>query len=220
MQPRTGLIDHPETPAEELASTITHGIGAAAAVAGLVVLVALAAGSGDAMRVVTLSVFGATLFACYLASTLYHALPAGRWKHRALLCDYASIYLLIAGTYTPVLLVQLGGPWGWSLFGVVWTLAVVGIVLKTRCVDRFRTVSTLLYVAMGWIILVAAKPAVEALAGGALAWLVAGGVAYTAGVAFFLWQRLPFNHAIWHLFVIAGSACHFCLMLFHVAPVR
>lgn len=212
------LTEHRETPAEELVSTITHGIGTLAAVAGLVVLIVLARATGDALRVVTLSVFGACLVLTYLASTLYHALPTGRWKHRALILDHASIYLLIAGSYTPLLLVVLYGTWGWTLFGIVWTTAAIGVVLKLFFVERFRLLSTIMYVLMGWLAIVAIKPMIAAMPIGGWVWLVGGGLAYTGGVVFFLWDRLPFNHAIWHLFVIAGSVCHFLLMLWYVLP--
>jgi hemolysin III len=132
--------------------------------------------------------------------------------------DHASIYLLIAGSYTPVALVALGGVWGWSLFGAVWGLAVAGVGLKLFFIDRYEMLSTALYVAMGWIALAVLKPLLASLPVGGLAWLFAGGATYTAGVAFFVWDRLPFNHAIWHLFVIAGSVCHFFAILLYVLP--
>jgi hemolysin III len=216
--PKDGLSEHLETPLEEVASAITHGVGTLLAVAGLVALVVLAGASGDTMRVVTLSIFGACLVLTYLASTLYHALPRGRWKYRALILDHASIYLLIAGSYTPVLLVVLYGTWGWTLLGIIWTTAAVGVVLKLFFVERFRLLSTMMYVVMGWILVVAIKPMLAVMPAGGWGWLVGGGVAYTLGVAFYLWERLPFNHAIWHLFVIAGSVCHFLLMLWYVLP--
>lgn len=217
--PKDGLTDHLETPAEECVNAVTHGIGTALAIAALVQLIGLTSSVGDATRIITGSIFGACLVLTYFASTLYHALPVGRWKYRALILDHAAIYLLIAGTYTPILLVTLYGGWGWTLFGVVWTAAVAGVVLKLFYVERYRLLSTLMYVAMGWMVVVATAPMIAAMPQGGWFWLIAGGVAYTGGVVFFLWERLPFNHAIWHLFVIAGSVCHFLLILWYVLPV-
>ena len=210
---------HLETAAEELASSVTHAVGGLLAGAALAVMVALAARGGDDRRVVSVSVYGATLVFMYAASAAYHLVRPPRAKRVLRILDHASIYLLIAGTYTPVTLVALRGAWGWSLFGVTWGLAVAGVVLKSFFVERFELLSTLLYVAMGWIALVAVKPLWASLPAGGLAWLLGGGVAYTAGVAFFLWDHLPFNHAIWHLFVIAGTVCHFLAVLLYVLPV-
>ena len=207
---------HLETPAEELASSITHALGGLLAVAALTLLVVFAAESGDARRVASVAVYGATLVFMYVASTAYHLVRPPRAKRVMRILDHSSIYLLIAGTYTPVTLVTLRGGWGWSLFGVVWALAVAGVIVKAFCVDRFELLSTLLYVAMGWIVLVAAKPLLATLPPAGVAWLVGGGLAYTAGVAFFVWDLLPFNHAIWHLFVLAGSVCHFFCVLLYV----
>ncbi|HEV7300043.1 MAG TPA: hemolysin III family protein [Tepidisphaeraceae bacterium] len=216
--PKDGLTKHLETRLEEIVNTITHGIGTLLAIAGLVVLVMLAKATGDTVRVVTLSVFGGCLVLTYLASTLYHALPIGRWKYRALILDHASIYLLIAGTYTPVLLITLYGSWGWTLFAIIWITAAIGVVLKLFFVERFRLLSTMMYLAMGWMLVVAVKPMLAVMPAGGWAWLLAGGLAYSGGVIFFLWERLPFNHAIWHLFVIAGSVCHFLMILWYVLP--
>ncbi len=210
---------HLETPAEEVASGITHALGGLLAAAALTLMVAAAARGGDARRVVSVSVYGATLVFMYVASTAYHLVRPPRAKRVMRILDHSSIYLLIAGTYTPVTLVSLGGGWGWSLFGVVWGLAAAGVALKAFYVDRHAMLSTSLYVAMGWIVLVAAKPLVASLPAGGLAWLLGGGLAYTAGVAFFVWDVLPFNHAIWHLFVLAGSVCHFFCVLLYVLPV-
>ena len=209
---------HAETPAEEVASSITHAAGGLLAVAALTLMVAVAARGGDARRVVAVGVYGATLVFMYVASTAYHLVRPPRAKRVLRILDHASIYLLIAGTYTPVTLVSLRGGWGWSLFGVVWGLALVGVVLKAFFVDRHEVLSTSLYVAMGWIVLVAAKPLLASLPPAGVAWLLGGGLAYTAGVAFFVWDLLPFNHAIWHLFVVAGSVCHFFCVLLYVLP--
>ena len=208
------------TPAEELANTLTHGLGLVLGIAGLVLLVVSASLRGGGRAVVSCSVYGASLVLLYAASTLYHSARSPRARRVFKIVDHSSIYLLVAGTYTPFLLVTLRGAWGWSLFGVVWGLAVAGIVFKTLFVHRFRLLSTLLYVGMGWVILIAIRPLLRALPAGGLAWLLAGGLCYTGGVAFYLWKRLPYGHAIWHLFVLAGSLCHFFGVLLYVVPAR
>jgi hemolysin III len=204
--------------AEELANSLTHGIGAGLAVAGLAVLVTFSGLAGDGWRVVSFSVYGACLVLLYLASTFYHALGSARLKRLFRTFDHAAIFLLIAGTYTPISLVSLSGGWGWTLFGLIWGLAVGGIVLEVFFMDRFRWLTVATYLGMGWLVVIAAGPLVEALPFGALVWLMVGGLAYTGGVVFYLWKKLPFNHAIWHLFVLAGSACHFFGFLFYVLP--
>jgi hemolysin III len=209
-----------ESFAEEFASTITHGLGLALSVAGLAVLVVLAALRGTAWHIVTCSIYGATLVMLYAASTLYHGVRSPRAKRILRIIDHAAIYLLIAGTYTPFALVNLRGGLGWTLFGLVWGLAAAGIVLKAFHVDRFPIASTLVYLSMGWLVVVAWKPVVAALPGGGLALLLAGGIAYTAGVIFFAAHKLPFNHAIWHLFVLAGSVCHYVAVLLYVLPAK
>jgi hemolysin III len=201
------------TRGEEIANSLTHGLGLVLSIAGLSVLVAFAALRGDAWTVVGCAVFGASLVLLYAASTLYHALRTPRVKQWLRVLDHGAIFLLIAGTYTPFLLVSLRGPWGWSLFGVIWALAVAGIVLKLFFTGRFRLLSTLIYLFMGWLALAAFKPLVAALPQGSLVMLVAGGVAYTAGTLFYMWKRLPYHHAVWHLFVLAGSVCHFFAVL-------
>ena len=197
------------TRGEEIANSLTHGLGLVLSIAGLSVLVTFGALHGDAWTVVGCAVFGASLVLLYAASTLYHALRAPRVKWWLRVLDHGAIFLLIAGTYTPFLLVSLRGPWGWSLFGVIWVLAVAGIVLKLFFTGRFRLLSTLIYLFMGWLALAAFKPLVEVLPHGSLVMLLAGGVAYTAGTLFYMWKRLPYHHAVWHLFVLAGSVCHF-----------
>ena len=211
-------LPHRETPAEEMASGTIHAAGGLLAVVGLIQLTAAAALSGDARRVAAVAVYGATLVFMYVASTSYHVVRQPRAKQACRILDHASIYLLIAGTYTPVTLVTLGGGWGWSLFGVVWGLAAVGVTLKFFFVDRYELLSTVVYVGMGWVVVVALKPLLAAMPMPGFRWLIGGGLAYTLGVAFFLWDRLPFNHAIWHLFVVAGSICHFVAVLFYVLP--
>lgn len=207
-----------ETPQEEWASTLTHGVGVVLAIAATALMLRYALQYGDVWHVVTLAVFGGTLVAVYLASTLYHGLRHPQWRRVMLTCDYACIYLLIAGSYTPFVLVTIGGVWGWSIFGVIWGLAITGVLLKLRFCDRFPLVSTGIYLAMGWMAVAFCVPAIEATSVAGLAWLVAGGLAYTLGVGVYLWRHLPFNHAIWHLFVIAGSACHVTAVFHDVLP--
>ena len=193
---------------EELANALTHGAGAVASLVGGTALVVLAAVHGDAWKVVSSAVFSATLVLLYTASTLYHAVRAPGAKARLKVFDHCAIYLLIAGTYTPFTLLGLRGGWGWSLFGVAWGLAVAGVVFKLFFTGRFPRLSTALYLAMGWMALVAVVPMVRNLDASVLAWTVAGGLAYTVGTIFYHGRR-PYAHAVWHLFVLAGSACHF-----------
>jgi len=202
----------------ELANTVTHGLGLLLSIIGLVVLVVSSTRNGDGRLIVACSVYGATLVLLYLASTLYHSVGSIYAERVFRAIDHAAIYLLIAGTYTPFTLVSLGGGWGWSLFGVVWGLALLGIVFKTVCIERFKLLSLLLYLAMGWLALVAIEPLVENVPRGGLMWMFAGGAAYTLGVVFYLWKSIPHHHAIWHLFVMAGSTCHFFAVMFYVVP--
>lgn len=203
---------------EELANSITHGVGIVLAIAGLAVMVAYATLHGDIWHIVSCAVFGATLILCYTASTLYHSVQGERLRQVLRTLDHSAIFLLIAGTYTPFMLVSLRGPWGWSLFAVVWTLAVAGIVLRLTLRGRLHGVMVALYVAMGWVAIVAVQPLLERLGSGGLALLAGGGLAYTGGVVFYKWKRLPYNHAIWHGFVLLGSALHFFAVLFYVIP--
>ncbi|HZL46234.1 MAG TPA: hemolysin III family protein [Opitutaceae bacterium] len=194
---------------EEIANSLTHGVGLLLSVAGLAVLVTFAALRGDAWAVTASAIFGASLVVLYTSSTLYHALRAPRLKQAVRIVDHVAIFLLIAGTYTPFMLVNLRGPWGWSLFGVIWALAAAGVTLKLFFTGRFRVLSTLVYLFMGWLVVVAFKPLVAALPRDSLIMLFSGGLAYSLGTVFYLWKRLPYHHAVWHLFVLAGSVCHF-----------
>ena len=205
----------PQRPFEELLNAITHGLGVFASAAGGAVLITLAALWGDVWHVVGTSVFVGSLILLYTASTVYHAIPVAweRARQRLRVFDHCAIYVLIAGTYTPFALVGLRGPWGWSLFIASWALAAAGIVFKLFFTGRFNLLSTLLYVAMGWLILIAVKPLMAALGTPTLTWIVAGGLAYTGGTVFYLSRRIPYGHAIWHLFVLAGSVCHFAAVL-------
>lgn len=201
------------SPGEELANSITHGLGLVLSIAGLCVLVTLAALQADAWAVVSSAIFGATLVMLYTSSTLYHSFRSERAKLLLRKFDHAAIYLLIAGTYTPFMLVNLRGPWGWSIFGVIWGLALIGIILKFWFTGRFRVISTLCYVAMGWLIVIATKPLLTAVPKPGLWLLLAGGLCYTGGTLFYLWKSLRFHHAVWHLFVLAGSICHYFAVL-------
>jgi len=205
---------------EEIANAITHGIGLLLSIAGFVMLLVLAALRGTAWHIVACSIYGATLICLYAASTLYHAVISPRVKRALRIFDHSAIYLLIAGTYTPFLLVSLRGPWGWSLFGVIWGLALVGVLFKFWFVERFAILSTAVYIAMGWLVVIAAKPVITHLPLTAIIWLLAGGLAYTGGVIFFAAKRIPYSHAIWHLFVLAGSICHYFAVLSTVIPPR
>jgi hemolysin III len=205
---------------EEIANAITHGIGLLLSIAGFVVLLVLSALRGTAWHIVACSIYGATLICLYAASTLYHAVISRRVKRALRIFDHSAIYLLIAGTYTPFLLVSLRGPWGWSLFGVIWGLALAGVLFKFWFVERFAILSTAVYIAMGWLVVIAAKPVVTHLRLTAIIWLLAGGLAYTGGVIFFAAKRIPYSHAIWHLFVLAGSICHYFAVLSTVIPPR
>jgi len=192
----------------EWANALTHGVGVVAALAGGSVLVVLAAFTGDPWRIVSSAVFSATLITLYSASTSYHLSRTVAWKRRLKRLDHAAIYLLIAGTYTPFMLVGLGGGWGWSLFGVVWGLAVGGVVFKLLFAGRFRVASTAIYVGMGWLVLMAAGPMMRRLSPAVMVWLLLGGVLYSLGTVFYHNQRLRYSHAVWHGFVLAGSVCH------------
>jgi hemolysin III len=201
---------------EEIANALTHGLGVVASLSGGAVLITLAALLGDAWHVVGTSVFVASLVMLYTASTLYHAVRHQIAKERLKLFDHCAIFVLIAGTYTPFTLVGLRGGWGWALFAVIWTLAIAGVVFKLFFIGRFPRLSTVIYLAMGWLVVVAIGPMVALLPGVTLFWLVAGGLAYTAGTAFYHARRIPYAHAIWHLFVLGGSVCHFVAVLTQV----
>lgn len=204
-----------QTRREELANALSHGAGLALALAGTPVLVVAAARRGGAADVVGAAVFGATMALLYLTSTLYHATSDETRKRWLRKLDHSAIFLLIAGSYTPFTLGVLGGPWGWSLFGVVWGLAGVGITLKLAAGIRSSRLSTGIYIAMGWLVVLAIRPLVEALPAPGIALLVAGGVAYTGGVAFYAAPRMPYAHFVWHLFVLAGTCFHFFAVLLY-----
>jgi len=208
----------PYTRGEELANWLTHGFGLVFSVAGLTLLIVFSSLRGDAWHVVSFTVFGLSLLFLYTASTLYHSWRGKRGARLLLKLDHAAIFVLIAGTYTPFLLVSLRGAWGWSLFGVIWGLCGAGAVFQLIFGDRFRTTSTLAYLFLGWLIVVALKPMIVAVPAGALWLLLAGGLCYTVGTIFYRWQRLRYHHAFWHTFVLAGSTCHFLAVLLFLLP--
>ena len=193
---------------EELASAVTHGAGIIASIVGGAVLITLAALSGSPWQIAGAAVFAASLVLLYSASTAYHFALGAVAKRRLRMLDHCAIYVLIAGTYTPFTLTALRGSWGWTLFGIVWGLALAGIVFKLFFIGRFPRVSTAIYIGMGWLIVLAAVPLARALDPAVLALLVIGGLAYTAGTAFYHSSRVPYAHAVWHLFVLSGSVCH------------
>jgi hemolysin III len=193
---------------EDVASAATHGFGVLASLAGGSLLIVLAALKGSPWSIVGVSIFAASLVVLYSASTFYHASRTETSRRRLRILDHCAIYGLIAGTYTPFLLTSLRGGWGWSLLGVIWGLAVAGVVFKLYFTGRYSRLSTAIYIAMGWLVLIAAGPLVRALGPGTLGWLLAGGVSYTAGTIFYHSKRIPYGHAIWHLFVLSGSILH------------
>jgi len=213
------MKQHIETVQEEIANSITHGVGALLSVSAMSILVVLAYQRGDPWRMVSFSIYGATLVIMYLSSTFYHAFPFSGVKRVFKILDHAAIFLLIAGSYTPFCLVTLRGAWGWSIFGVVWGIALFGIVFKAIFPVRFRFTTTVLYLFMGLIIVIAVKPLLANLPRGGLTWIAMGGASYVCGIAFYLWDSLPFSHTVWHLFVLGGSALHFFGILFYVLPM-
>lgn len=201
---------------EELANALTHGLGALAALAGSGVMVALAARYGDGWQLIGATVFGLCLVLLYVASTWYHAIRDPLAKARLKVFDHCAIYLLIAGTYTPFTLVGLRGPWGWRLFAAIWTLALAGVVFKLFYAGRFKLLSTSIYIAMGWLVLIAIRPLLAAVDRWTFGWLLAGGLCYTLGTVFYHRPSLRYSHAIWHLFVVAGSVCHYIAVMAQV----
>ena len=211
------LQERPQSPGEEIANSVSHGLGLLAALAAFPVIVIIAHQRGDLLGIVGASVFATTMVLLYLTSTLFHALPECRAKRVFQILDHSAIYLLIAGTYTPFTLGVLRGAWGWTLFGLVWGLAVAGTLMKALGGIRYTTISTWVYLAMGWLVLIAAKPVWTLVPGWGLFWLLAGGIAYSAGAAFYMAERIRYFHFVWHLFVIAGTACHVIAVLWFAA---
>lgn len=213
-------FDRSFTPREETANWITHGVAAVAALVAGVLLSHHALAQGDAWLVIGCVVFATTMVMLYSASAIYHFTPAHLTTVKQLWqrADFAAIYLLIAGSYTPFMLVNLRGPWGWSILAVVWGMALVGIACEATRIERICQIRVGVYVAMGWLVLVAAKPVMSVMPTTGLALIVLGGIAYTSGIAFYLWHRLHYHHAIWHSFVVAGSVLHYAAVLLYVVP--
>lgn len=206
------------TTGEEIANSITHGFGLILAIAGLAVLSIYTSRLGNTWHQVSCMVFATTLVIQYAFSTLYHSIPHPRAKNIMRTLDHAAIFLLIAGTYTPFMLVNLRGIWGWSLFGIIWALALLGVLFQVSLIRRWQGLSLILYIGMGWVVLAAFKPMLNHVAPGGILLLFLGGLAYTSGVIFYRWKQLRYHHAIWHGFVLAGSILHFFAVLFYVIP--
>lgn len=209
---------HEQTVFEEICNSITCGVGFCLSLAALVMLIVSARRMDDAWRMVGVSIYGTSLALLFLCSTLYHAIPSKKAKDVFEILDHCTIYVLIAGTYTPFTLVTLRGAWGWSLLGVVWGLAILGIVFKAIFLSRFRVLSAVVYLLMGWLVVIAVRPLLQHLAAAGIGWLLAGGVIYSAGLIFYAWKTLPFHHTVWHVFVLVGSGCHFVAVLKYVLP--
>jgi hemolysin III len=203
---------------EEVAHVITHGLGAVLSIAGLTVLVARASMYGNVWHITASAIFGASLVMMYAASALFHGIQYPRAKHILRVIDHSLIYVLIAGTYTPFTLITLHGPWGWSLFGITWGLALFGIVFKIFATGKFEKLSLAIYLGMGWCAIIAAKPLLATLPAGGLILMLAGGLTYSGGVAFYVMERLRYHHAIWHVFVLGGSILHYFAIFFYVIP--
>jgi hemolysin III len=208
------------TEAEELVNRFTHGIGTVLSLVGAFALISLAAEQHDSYRFISACVYSGAMVVFYSISTIYHSVRKPYLRYLLNILDHSGIYLMIAGSYTPFALVTLRGPWGWSLLTMVWCLGTVGAVLKFFTVHRLPIIGPFLYLGLGWSLMLAWKPLTAALATNGLLLLLAGGAAYSIGVLFYFWDRLPYNHAIWHLFVLTGSACHFFSIFLYVIPVR
>lgn len=201
---------------EEISHSITHGIGALLSIVALVILVVFASKQKDVWKIVSFSIYGASLFLLYISSTLYHSLAFTKARKVFQRLDHSMIFLLIAGTYTPLLLIPLRGTLGWILFGVIWGLAILGIVFKNLFFKKLQFVSLMLYLAMGWMLVIALKPLLQVVPFEMFVWIIAGGVSYTLGVIFYVWKKMPYSHFIWHLFVLGGSIAHFFGILFYL----
>ncbi|WP_368503792.1 hemolysin III family protein [Alkalihalophilus sp. As8PL] len=210
---------HTFSKSEEIANAVTHGIGVLLSIAALVLLIVFSSLHGTVWHVISFTIYGVTMLLLYLSSTMLHALPPGKAKNVFEIMDHASIYLFIAGTYTPILFIVVQGALGWTLFGIVWGLATFGIVFKAYFVKRFLFLSTLFYILMGWLALFAIKPIIENLGSTGLIFLIGGGLCYTLGTIFYVWRGFRYHHAVWHLFVLAGSVLHFFLVLLFILPL-
>ncbi|WP_458413653.1 PAQR family membrane homeostasis protein TrhA [Schinkia sp. CFF1] len=210
---------HTFTKIEEIANSITHGIGALLSIAALTILVIYSAAQGTLLHIISFSIFGGTMLLLYVSSTLLHSFPAGKAKDIFEIMDHSSIYLFIAGTCTPFLFIVIKGWLGWTLFGVIWGLALLGVVFKIFYCKRFLYLSTVLYIVMGWLIVFAWKPLITNLPMGGMVLLITGGVLYTLGSIFYVWRGFTFHHMVWHLFVLFGSVTHFFAVFLYVLPL-
>ena len=210
-------LERAPTPGEEIANSISHGIGLALAIAATPILIVAAARAGNAWNMVGASVFASAVLCLYFASTLYHALQNSKAKRVFRVFDHGAIFLLIAGTYTPFTLGVMRGPWGWTLLGLIWGMALFGLTMKAVTGTRYRWLSMILYLSMGWLVVIAAKPVLLRVPLPGILWLLAGGLAYTVGVGFFSARRVRYHHFVWHLFVVAGTTCHFFAVLWYSA---
>lgn len=211
---------HVFTKREEIANAITHGIGALLSIAALTLLIVYSSLYGTAWHVVSFTVYGVSMLLLYISSTMVHSFPAGKAKDFFEILDHSAIYVFIAGSYTPIFLILVGGGLGWTLFGIVWGLTVIGILFKIFFVKRFLIVSTILYLAMGWLALFAVGPIIDSLSTGGLWFLLIGGLFYSVGTIFYMWRGFYYHHMVWHLFVIAGSVFHFFLVFYYILPVN
>lgn len=216
MNAQSGKIYRKLSTGEEIVNAITHGIGALLSIAALVVLVILASTQGDIWHIVSFSIYGSTLILLYLSSTLYHSFSGPKVKNLFARFDHISIFLLIAGTYTPILLTSMRGVWGWTLFGIIWGLALTGAIIRSIYLHRFRKLMVAVYLLMGWMFVLAGKQIYLSLPSVSLTFLVLGGIAYSVGVIFYMWRKLPYSHGVWHLFVLAGSVLHFFAIYFSI----
>ncbi len=214
----TEVLSSRYTANEEIAHALTHGLGLVLSIIGLVVLVTYSDLNGDIWHIVSTSIYGVSMVLLYTTSTLYHSASDLHTKKILRQFDHAAIYLLIAGTYTPFTLVSLRGSWGWLLFGVVWSIAIAGVIFEFVKLKRFKRLSLVLYLGLGWIVVVAIQPMLEHVETGGMVLLLLGGLSYTFGVVFYVWHKLAYNHAIWHMFVLAGSAFHYFSILLYVVP--
>ncbi|MFJ7636832.1 hemolysin III family protein [Peribacillus sp. NPDC097206] len=210
---------HVYTKKEEVFNAITHGIGVLLSIAALVLLIIFSAHQGSASLIVISIIYGVSMLLLYVASTLVHSFPEGKLKDLFEIFDHSAIYIFIAGTYTPIMLLVIQGALGWTLLGVVWGVAVVGVIFKAFFVKKFLYLSTILYIAMGWMIVLAWGPLTNTMPAAGIQLLIAGGLLYTFGAIFYVWRGFPFHHAVWHLFVLAGSVAHFFVVLFYIIPL-
>jgi len=211
---------HVYTKNEEIVNAVTHGIGVLLSITALVFLIISAKQNGSVWHVVTFSIYGGSMLILYLSSTLVHSFPEGKVKDLFEIFDHSAIYLFIAGTYTPFTLIVINGVLGWTLLTIVWAIALIGVVFKSFFAKKFMVLSTILYIVMGWLIVIAWNPLVETLPPAGITLLVTGGLLYTVGAIFYVWRGFIFHHAVWHLFVLAGSVSHFFTILFYVTPIR